>query len=137
MRRRQSISTLDEGENDEALINLTPLIDVVFVLLITFMLLAPLLNVDHVELAQSGILSKKDAQSNSLTITLRADNTIWFRGKLLSLQELGVFVREEKLRSPHELPQLIADKNCHFGLYQDVKNLLEECGFQQMDVLLQ
>ncbi len=137
MRRRHLTSTLDEGENDEALINLTPLIDVVFVLLITFMLLAPLLNVDHVELAQSSVLNKKDAKNAPFTITLRADNSIWFQGKSLNLQQLRIFMKEEKLRSPHEFPQLIADKNCHFGLYQDVKNLLEECGFQQMDVLLQ
>ena len=137
MRRRQLSPTLDEGENDEALINLTPLIDVVFVLLITFMLLAPILNVDHVDLAQSGILSKKEAAKVPLAISLRADNTVWYQGKSFPLKELSSVMKQEKIRYPDEFPQLIADKNCHFGLYQEVKNLLEECGFQQMDVLLQ
>ena len=89
MRRRQLSPTLDEGENDEALINLTPLIDVVFVLLITFMLLAPILNVDHVDLAQSGILSKKEAAKVPLAISLRADNTVWYQGKSFPLKELS------------------------------------------------
>lgn len=134
MRRRQ-FPIYEEGE--ESLINLTPLIDVIFVLLITFMLLAPILNIDHVALAQSGVMSKQDAANVPLVITLRSDNTIWFRGKSLPLNQLGQMMKAEKSLYPGEYPQLVADKNCHFGLYQDVKNVLEECGFQQMDVVLQ
>lgn len=134
MRRRQ-FPIYEEGE--EPLINLTPLIDVIFVLLITFMLLAPILNIDHVALAQSGVMSKQDAANVPLVITLRSDNTIWFRGKSLPLNQLGQMMKAEKSLYPGEYPQLVADKNCHFGLYQDVKNVLEECGFQQMDVVLQ
>lgn len=134
MRRRQ-FPTPENGE--EPLINLTPLIDVVFVLLITFMLLAPILNIDHVELAQSGIMSKKEARNAPLVITLRSDHSIWFRGRSLKIHELAAVMKEEKKIHPGEYPQLITDKNCHFGLYQDVKNVLEECGFQQMDVVLQ
>ena len=89
------------------------------------------------ELAQSGIMSKKEAASVPLVITLRSDHSIWFRGKSLKIHELGAVMKEEKKLHPGEYPQLIADKNCRFGLYQDVKNVLEECGFQQMDVVLQ
>jgi biopolymer transport protein ExbD len=137
MRRRQLLPPLDDGDHEDALINLTPLIDVVFVLLITFMLLAPLLNVDHVELAKSGILSQTDLKNGPFAITLRSDNSILFQGKFVNFEQLKAAIHEQKLRFPGEFPQLIADKSCHFGLYQDVKNLLEECGFQQMDVLLQ
>ena len=134
MRRRQ---TLFPEDTEEPPINLTPLIDVVFVLLITFMLLAPILNVDHVDLATSGALSKKDAVQTPFSITLRKDNTIEFQGQFVSLSTLSSQIKAEKERHPGQFPQLIADKNCHFGLYQDVKNLLEESGFQQMDVVLQ
>lgn len=133
MRKRQR-PLIDD--NEEPLINLTPLIDVVFVLLITFMLLAPILNVDTVDLASSGVLNKNQPTSTVLSMTLRADNTILFQGKTVSIAQLGNIMRAEKQRYPDQYPQLIADKNCHFGVYQDVKNLLEECGFQQMDVLL-
>ena len=133
--RRKQFQSLEEEEDPP--INLTPLIDVVFVLLITFILLAPILNVDHVDLAKGGILSQKDAKQTSLAITLRADNTLLFQGKQIPLSQLALLIKAEKERSPGQYPQLIADKKCQFGLYQDVKNLLEGCGFQQMDVVLQ
>lgn len=125
-----------EEENDESFVNLTPLLDVVFVLLITFMLLAPMLNVDHVELASAGIANKNQPASSVLSMTLRADNSIWFQGKAITLTQLGSIMKAEKQRFPDQCPQLIADKNCHFGVYQEIKNLLEDCGFQQLDILL-
>lgn len=123
-----------EEEGEESPINLTPLIDVVFVLLITFMLLAPILHVDHVELATSGILNKSQPEQTLLTLSIKADNTIWFQGKKLEASQIKSVLQAEKKRN--QQPQLIADKNCHFGTYQDVKNLFEECGFQQLDVVL-
>lgn len=135
MRRRQPFPL--EEDSEEPLINLTPLIDVVFVLLITFMLIAPILNVDHVDLATKGESNQTQASSSPIAITIRADNTLWFRGKLLDIKSLEALLKEEKKLHPGTCPQLIADKNSRFGLYQDVKNSIENCGFQQMDVLLQ
>ena len=123
-----------EEEGEESPINLTPLIDVVFVLLITFMLLAPILHVDHVELATSGTLNKNQPEQSLHTLSIRADNTIWFQGKAVNPSQLKSIILAEKKRNSS--PQLIADKNCHFGTYQDVKNLFEECGFEQLDVVL-
>ena len=137
MRRKLSPSLEEEGA-DEPLINLTPLIDVVFVVLITFMLIAPVLDIDLVELTQGGGHSnKKEAEHSALAISLRADHTIWFQGKALTLSDLEKAIKAEKARHPGQTPQVIPDKNAHFGTYQAVKNTLEACGFEQMDVLLQ
>src|SRR3989338_11347749 len=135
--RRKPRPSLEEGEADEPLINLTPLIDVVFVVLITFMLIAPVLELDLVELAVWGGASKKETASSPLAISIRADNSIWFHGKPTSLLELERVLKKEKALHPGDTPQLIPDKNAHFGTYQAVKNTLELCGFEQMDVVLQ
>lgn len=135
--RRRLLPSLEEEEVEEPLINLTPLIDVVFVLLITFMLIAPILNVDHVDLAASGTTSKKEAAHTPLAITLRSDNSIWFQGNRLPIEQLESIMKREKILHPGQCPQLIADKNAYFGMYQEVKNVVEACGFEQMDVVLQ
>ena len=136
MRQRRPLF-LEEEEGEESPINLTPLIDVVFVLLITILLLSPLLSVDHIHLAASCEMSKKDVVHTPLSIEIRSDSSIWFQGRSINIQQLESGIKIEKLRSPGHYPQLIADKNSHFGTYQEVKNVLEVCGFEQMDVLLQ
>ncbi|MBM3184115.1 MAG: hypothetical protein FJZ64_02270, partial [Chlamydiae bacterium] len=52
--RKRPLQLLEEEGNEEPLVNLTPLIDVVFVVLISFMLIAPILDIDSLTLAPSG-----------------------------------------------------------------------------------
>lgn len=137
--RRRSIQSNEEEPPEEPLVNLTPLIDVVFVVLISFMLLAPMLDLDSIQLAPGGDASKKEAlqiQESHLSISIRADNSIWFQGRRTNLKELEKALTLERKRRPNEIPQLIPDASSHFQTYQEVKNLLESCGFAQLDVIL-
>lgn len=125
---------------EEPMVNLTPLIDVVFVILIAFIVIAPLLELDRVELADaSATPSEKTAsvQENSpIAIHVRQDNSIWFAGKQVSVNELPLLLSEAKSRYPHSRPQLFHDKHAAFGTYQSVKNAAEAAGFEQLDVVL-
>ena len=129
----------DDEPSEESLVNLTPLIDVVFVVLISFMLISPMLNVDIVELANSSVEKTKDSlpsEQSPLSITVRADNSIWLQGRRVTLETLReTFLKQKKLH-PESVPQLFHDRHASFGTYQSVKNTLEDCGFQRMDVLL-
>ena len=135
---KRPLSLPEEG-SDEPLINLTPLIDVVFIVLISFMLIAPVLDIDSITLAPSGPASKKESpsiQNSPLAISIRSDNSIWFQGAKMTLSQLEQSLRQEKKRHPHAIPQLIHDKQAAFGTYQSLKNMLESAGFAQMDVIL-
>lgn len=134
--RKRFRSQTDEDASEEPLINLTPLIDVVFVVLITFMLIAPVLDIDSVDLAPSGGTEKKELQTGPISISVHADNTIWFQGKKVSLVQLESLLKNEKKRHPHAIPQLVHDRQAQFGTYQALKNTLEAIGFEQMDVIL-
>ena len=134
--RKRFRSLPDDDSLDEPLINLTPLIDVVFVVLITFMLIAPVLDVAPVDLAASGGSEKKELQTGPISILVRADNTIWYQGQRLNLAQLETRLREEKKRNPRAIPQLVHDRQAQFGTYQSLKNTLEAIGFEQMDVIL-
>ena len=127
---------LETAEDEEPPINLTPLVDVVFVVLITFMIIAPILNVDQVDLASGGLMTKKEAKSTPLAVTISKDSSLLYQGKEITPENLRAILKSQKIRFPNESPQLLADKNAAFGKYQEVKNLFEECGFEQMDVIL-
>ena len=125
-------------ELDESLINLTPLIDVVFVVLIAFILVAPLLEVEQVQLSQAGPLSEKDiSHKTKLTIYVKEDDTIWMNHRMVEPKELEEVCKQMKRKFPQHIPQIFHDKNAKFGTYQTVKNSLERSGFEKMDVILQ
>jgi biopolymer transport protein ExbD len=123
---------------DDASINLTPLIDVVFVVLIIFILIAPMLELDRIQLAASAHKESKDVRENSpIAIYVHADNTIWFRNKSVNAKELSLLLKDAYQKSPNHVPQLFSDRKAYFESYQSVKNAIELAGFEQLDVILQ
>ena len=125
---------------DEPTVNLTPLIDVVFVILIMFILIAPLLELDQVELAdgsQSDMSTRRSAQESSpLAIHVHNDNSIWFNNKSTSISQLTEELKQAKIQFPAIVPQVFHDRRAQFGTYQSVKNAIEEAGFSQMEIIL-
>jgi biopolymer transport protein ExbD len=127
------------AEESEASVNLTPLIDVVFVVLIIFIIIAPMLEVDKVELASGPHASHKQAAASDhhpLTIHVHPDNTIWFEGKCVTAEQLSSLL-QRAFRAGHvRIPQLFQDKRACFGTYQQVKNAVENAGFNELEVIL-
>lgn len=127
------------ADTEEPSINLTPLIDVVFSILIMFIVVAPLLEVDVVALAKKGegsADSKPVKESGPIVIHVRKDNTVHLNHQLVDLGKLPQLLKHEKEKHPSANPQLYHDKQAYFGTYQAVKNSVEAAGFEQMDVIL-
>lgn len=127
-------------ENEEPAINLTPLIDVVFSILIMFIVVAPLLELDQVILADSSSDSESQhiavKEEGAITIHVHQNNTIWLNQKVVDIANLTTLLKLEKEHNPSQRPQIYHDKRAHFGTYQSVKNSVEAAGFEQMDVIL-
>lgn len=136
MRRRKSFETTTE---EDSLLNLTPLIDVVFVVLIIFILIAPMLEVDKISLAEGTKETKELTGQNQSPITLqvRSDDSIWINSRQITLEQLHAILLREKAAHPDKVPQLLQDKKATFGTYQSIKNAVEIAGFSELDVVLQ
>jgi biopolymer transport protein ExbD len=139
--RKIELSALKGDFSEETHINLTPLIDVVFVVLIMFIIIAPMLELDRVQLASSMQKDTKEmavVQENSpVAIHVHEDNSVWLNNRIVSEKELLQRLKEAKRLYPQKIPQLFHDKKAQFGTYQAVKNAVEAAGFEQLDVILQ
>ncbi len=121
-------------------INLTPLIDVVFVVLIVFIIIAPMLEFEKVELVSGGDSELKKTTSvhekSRLSLLVKGDNSIWINEQCIAPADLSTILRKQRDDNPHQIPQLFHDKNASFGTYQTVKNALESAGFEEMDLIV-
>lgn len=121
----------------ETFINLTPLIDVVFVVLVAFILIAPLLEVDKIELASATESSQQVISKKSkIAVYVREDDSIWINNRVVTDIELLPILRQVKNANPECIPQLYHDKKACFGTYQKVKGAAEKAGFYTLDVIL-
>ena len=124
----------------EPMINITPLVDVVFVILIAFIVIAPLLEMDRVELASGGQIPShlpvRLEDASQIQIHVQRDNTILFNHQEVTLQELVSLLRRAKNALPEGRAQLFHHKEAYFGTYQAVKNALEAAEFKEVDIVL-
>lgn len=127
--------------HDDIQINLTPLIDVVFVVLIMFIIVAPMLELDRVQLAPATQQQAKESSSSletaSIIIHVHADNSIWLNRQPIAEQDLTPCLKQLHAAHANAIPQLFHDKTAPFGTYQAIKNALEAAGYEQLDVILQ
>jgi len=140
MRRKRLIQSSDSTLEHDG-VNLTPLIDVVFVVLILFILIAPMLELEKVQLAGA---PQKDHHENTLAsgenvlaIHVHKNDTIWINKQEIAEEKLRPLLKALYYRNPKLTPQLFQDRGAHFGTYQNVKNAIEEAGFTELDLLLE
>ncbi|KAF3362648.1 Uncharacterized protein PHSC3_000887 [Chlamydiales bacterium STE3] len=124
---------------EEPSINLTPLIDVVFVILIMFIVIAPLLEMEKIELPRSSPAAKEVSsvnQKSPVIIEVRSDNSVRINQAVTIPAQFTDRLIELKKAYPSAKPQLFHDKKAFFGTYQEVKTALEVSGFEEMDLIL-
>jgi len=120
-------------------INVTPLVDVMLVLLIIFMVAAPLIQ-QGVQVNLPETRAKPiDAAEQKLVLSIKADRSLWLGGgeeaarvppeRLEELLRANVRVQKEK-----EL-YLMADKSLPYGVVVDVMAAVQRAGITSMGMI--
>jgi len=118
--------------------NLTPLIDVVFLLLIFFMLTTTFVNLENrvkVNLP-SGDFAAAESSEN-IIVTITENNTIYLNGKLIDPLKLSESVAEKIKEEPEGTVILEADKNVLHGKVIRVMDLLKKGGAERIAIATQ
>lgn len=124
-----------ESESTE-LINLTPLIDVLFTVLVLFIVISPFLDIEKIELAGSGAVATSQKGGAKIKLHVKNNEEIRLNEKIVSPKDLPLFLKELKIQYPYEIPELMQDKRSHFGTYLQIKHALESAGFEEMDLVV-
>ncbi|NBO86496.1 MAG: protein TolR [Burkholderiaceae bacterium] len=116
-------------------INVVPYIDVMLVLLVIFMVTAPLVNPGVVNLPTVG--GAKVQALPPVFITIGADEDITIRkegepSQTISKSELGAFARSQAEKSVEQPVVLAADKSIKYEVVMDVMSRLKENGVKRV-----
>jgi biopolymer transport protein TolR len=126
-----------EQQSDDSIsqINITPLVDVMLVLLIIFMVTAPILqqgvNVDLPEVT-SGPLAGKDDQ---LVVAVTREGKIQLNDSPLKIEELGQKLTAILKVRPDREVYLRADKNVPYGKVVEVMAAARNAGVKKLGMV--
>src|SRR5512136_577212 len=109
-----------QGESEEVLseINVTPLVDVMLVLLVVFLVTAPLLaNTIRVNLPQTSKTSATNQEKKkSINLTIDSAGKVYIDREALDLARVESELRNLKASYPELIVHLNADKDTNYGL---------------------
>ncbi|MDR6635326.1 biopolymer transport protein ExbD [Phyllobacterium sp. 1468] len=124
---RHNASDDELQENHE--INVTPFIDVMLVLLIIFMVAAPLATVDiNVDLPAS-TATPATRPEQPLYLTLKEDKSIAVGNETISRETLGSFLDQRTQGDKDTRVFLRADRAVDYGALMDLMNGLRDTGY--------
>ncbi len=113
------------GRGPQADINVTPLVDIVLVLLIIFMVITPMLQKGpEVELPKVQNSQSKEEQDEDLLISVTKDGEFYLGEDLKELDLLETELRTELMLNPFKPIAIKADVNT---AYKDVKKAMLLC----------
>lgn len=123
------------GDDFVSEINVTPFVDVMLVLLIIFMVTAPMMvegmDVDLPPVQSSEILPAED---DHMILTLKDDGNIFLDEYPTSLEDLPTLLRVNVLQPGKQL-FLRADRNVPYGLVVDIMSRAREIGIENIGMV--
>ena len=116
-------------------INVTPFVDVMLVLLIVFMVTAPLLTVGvPIELPRTQA-KQLESETDPLTISIRADGTVFVQETVVPKEDLVAQMRAISREGYDRRVFIRADSTADYGLVADVMARLSTAGFRNLGLV--
>ena len=115
-------------------INVTPFVDVVLVLLIIFMLTAPILQ-SGIEVNVPKTRTVKEITEERLVITIDRSQRVYLGNDPININQIGARLRS-RLRDPgRQSVFLRADQNVPFGAFATVMDAVKQAGITNVSIV--
>lgn len=128
--------TTSNGRTQSSLadINITPLVDVVLVLLVIFMITAPVLQ-SGIEVNVPKTRTVKEITEQRLVVTINRDQEVFLGDSPVNLHELPDRLRDASGENTRKVIYLRADERVPFGAFANVMDAVKQAGITNISIV--
>lgn len=117
-------------------INMTPLIDLTFILLIVFMITVPMMEYS-IDVSPPEMDAATKPESNNVTVSLDNEGKIHFKEKVVSLSTLKNEVKKLISSTPETIIFLKADGERSYNEVIDMMKTMKDAGAEEISLITQ
>jgi biopolymer transport protein TolR len=129
-------SSAGQTRTSLAEINVTPLVDVVLVLLIIFMITAPVLQ-SGIEVAVPKTRTVKEITEQRLVLTIDRDQQVFLGDKAVNVHDLPQLLRSPGADPSKRVIYLRADERVPFGAFASLMDAVKQAGITNISIVTQ
>jgi biopolymer transport protein ExbD len=124
------------SDSDEALseINVVPLVDIILVVLIIFMVTAPMIMKPSINVNLPKAHSGDKTETKQFNITITSDSKILLNGQSTDLTSIKLAAEAEQKKNPEVQAVIQADKNVSHGQVVSVMDAIKQGGIKKFAI---
>jgi len=128
--------TTNNGQTRSSLaeINITPLVDVVLVLLVIFMITEPVLQ-SGIEVNVPKTRTVKQITEERMVVTIDRDQQVFLNDQPINVHELAARLRAGGGDAAHESIYLRSDERVPFGAFASVMDAVKQAGITNVSIV--
>jgi biopolymer transport protein ExbD len=128
MRRRR------DRRKSESEVNLTPMLDVVFIMLIFFIVTASFVKESGIEISRPGASTAVRKEKGNILIAISANNQIWMNRRQVDPRALRANIERAHAENPQGAVVIQADKEAKTGLLVQVMDAARSAGVKDISL---
>jgi len=133
-----ALAKRDEGKKISSDINVTPMVDVMLVLLIIFMVVTPMLqkgvSVDMAKVNNPTPMEDADKE-DALLVSITRDGQVYFGSDQITVDALTTKVKDRLANKPDKRVYVKSDMRAHFGRVVEVVDGVRAAGVDDLGLL--
>jgi biopolymer transport protein ExbD len=122
------------AHTDEAEINITPMLDIVFIMLIFFIVTTSFTRETGADIIKPVARQAVALQNGNILIGVRPSGEIWMARQRIELRELRQRVERARAENPESSVVIIADKGSRIGVVTQVLDQVRLAGVEGVSI---
>ena len=123
-----------EADEDEAQIDLTPMLDVVFIMLIFFIVVASFLKEAGIEMNRPDANNNPpDPDATSISVTITGDDQIWMENRRIDIRAARANIARLLASDPDQSFSVKTEPGASAGVLIEVADAAREAGVKQVN----
>lgn len=119
---------------DEPEINITPMLDIVFIMLIFFIVTTSFIRETGVEVEKPTAFTAEPRPQGNVLIAIRENDEIWMNKQQVELHEVRPEVERARAENPESAVVVIADRSARTGMLVEVMDQVQAAGIHRISI---
>lgn len=121
-------------EDEEAVIDMTPMLDIVFIMLIFFIVTTSFVKEAGIEVNKPKAANQSTKKSANIFIAVKDTGEVWFDKRRVDIERLAANIEKALAEQPTDVVIIQADKDAKHGVVVKVMDAIKDAGIDRISI---